>query len=233
MFVGGLRGKQTMGLYSTPSRNFGAETKMDSLAVGVFADTSLAGFGLHGIVAFDGGRAQTSREMPVTEGTAKASYDLNNWVADLRADYAVRLGEFSVTPKVAVTYVHTSRAAAVEQGAGAFSLSVDKGSKDSWFGEAALAFSGTFDLGGMKLSPYAQGGVRQVLGNGALPVTGRFTGAPGDIVVNGVERDRTAVRVELGVGLDLTSSVRLQAGYTGEYAGTKRDSVMGGLSVRF
>jgi outer membrane autotransporter protein len=169
----------------------------------------------------------------VREGTGKAKYDLTSWVADLGIDYRVKFGPWAITPKLGVTYVHTSRGAATEEGLGDFSLSVDKGSRNSWVGEAAVAVSGSFDISGAKIAPYAQIGVRRLLGDARALVTGRYSGADTSIVVNGIEREGTAMRVALGLGMDLTEGVRLQAGYTGEFAGTRRDSIMGGLSVRF
>ncbi|RYD44366.1 MAG: autotransporter outer membrane beta-barrel domain-containing protein [Sphingomonadales bacterium] len=226
VFFGGLDSGQKIG-------GLGAKTDADALAGGIFADATLGGFGVHGLLAFNGGKAKTYRQLAVTDSEASAKYDLNSWAVDLGVDYQVKLGSWSIAPKLGVTYVHTSRGAAVEQGAGDFGLTIDKGSKDILFGEAAVNVSGTFQTGGIGITPYAQLGVRQMLSDGDVLVSGHFTGADGAIVVNGIEREKTAVRVAVGLGLDLTDSVRVQAGYAGEFAGTKRNSVMGGLTVRF
>lgn len=226
LFFGGLNSDQTIG-------GLGAKTDMDALAGGVFADATLGGFGIHGLLAVSGGKAETHRRLLVSDSEAKAKYDLNSWVVDLGVDYQVQLGSWSIAPKLGVTYVRTSRGAAVEQGAGDFGLTIDKGSKSSLFGEAAVNVSGRFETGGIGITPYAQLGVRQMLSDGDVIVSGQFTGADSAIVVNGIEREKTAMRVAVGLGLDLTDSVRVQAGYAGEFAGTKRNSVMGGLTVRF
>lgn len=226
VFFGGLDSGQTIG-------GLGSKTNADALAGGVFADATLGGFGVHGLLAFNGGKAKTDRQLAVIDSAASAKYDLNSWAADFGVDYQVKLGSWSIAPKLGVTYVHTSRGAAVERGAGGFGLTVDKGSKDVLFGEAAVNVSGSFQTGGLGITPYAQLGVRQMLSDGDILVSGHFTGADSTIVVNGIEREKTAVRVAVGLGLDLTDSVRVQAGYAGEFAGTKRNNVMGGLSVRF
>ncbi|NIJ18332.1 hypothetical protein FHS95_000001 [Sphingomonas naasensis] len=225
-FVGGLDSQQRI-------EWLGAKTELDALAAGVFGDTRLGGLGLHGLVGLNGGKAETSRRLLVNNHTGKAKYDLTSWIADLGVDYQVRLGAWTLAPKLGVTYVRTSRAAAAEQGLGDFSLSVDKGHRNSWFGEAAVAATGSFDLAGAKLTPYAQVGVRQLMGDARVPVTGQFTGAGSKITVDGIEREGTALRVALGLGIDLSEGVRLQAGYSGEFTGTERNSVMGGLSFRF
>jgi len=225
-FVGGLDSKQSI-------EWLGAKTGLDALAGGVFGDTRLGGFGVHGLIGYNGGKAETKRRLFVNNRTGKAKYDLTSWIADLGVDYQVRLGGWTIAPKLGVTYVRTSRGAATEQGLGDFSLTVDKGHRNSWFGEAAVAASGSFDLGGAKLTPYAQIGVRQLMGDARVPVTGEFTGAGSKITVDGIEREGTALRVALGLGVDLSEGVRLQAGYSGEFTGTERNSVMGGLTFRF
>ncbi|MCX8477044.1 MAG: autotransporter domain-containing protein, partial [Sphingomonas sp.] len=225
-FVGGLDSQQRI-------EWLGAKTELDALAGGVFGDTRLGGLGLHGLVAFNGGKAETKRDILAHAGIGKAKYDLTSWIADLGVDYQLRFGAWTIAPKLGVSYVRNSRGAATEQGLSDFSLSVDKGHRNGWFGEAGVAANGSFDLGGAKLTPYAQIGVRQRMGDARVPVTGQYTGADSKISVLGIEREGTAMRVALGLGIDLSQGVRLQAGYTGEFAGTKRNSVMGGLSFRF
>ncbi|WP_162928269.1 autotransporter outer membrane beta-barrel domain-containing protein [Sphingopyxis terrae] len=226
VFFGGLKSDQTIG-------GLGAKTDMNVLAGGAFADMTLGGFGVRGLLAFNGGKAATHRRTAVAESEARAKYNLNSWVADLSLDYQVELGSWAIAPKLGVTYVHTSRGAAVEQGAGDFGLTIDKGSKDLWFGEAALAASGSLQAGGIGITPYAEIGLRQMLNDGSVLVSGQFSGADSGIVVNGIEREKTAVRVTLGLGLDLADSVRVQVGYAGEFAGSTRNSFMGGLAVHF
>jgi fibronectin-binding autotransporter adhesin len=225
-FIGGLDGKQTV-------RALGAKTEMDALAGGMFADATFGAIGLHGLVAVNSGKAETSRDILASDGVGKAKYGLTSWVADVGVDYQVRFGAWAITPKLGVSYVHTDRGTAREQGLGDFSLTVDKGSKSNWYGEAAVTASGSFDAGGIKITPFAQLGVRQLLGDARVRVSGGYTGADAGIVVDGIERERTALRAAIGLGVDMSEGVRLQAGYSGEFAGTKRDSVMAGLSVRF
>lgn len=225
-FVGGLDSKQVI-------QSLGAKTEMDALAGGVFADATFGRLGLHGLVAVNSGKAETKRDLLVRDGTGKAKYDLTSWIVDLGVDYRLHFGAWTIAPKLGVTYARTNRGAANEQGLGDFSLSVDKGNRNSWLGEAAIAASGSIDLGGAKVTPYAQAGIRQMLGGARVLVSGRYADADTAIMVNGIEREGTAVRVALGLGIDVTEGVRLQAGYAGEFAGTKRDSVTGGMTVRF
>ncbi|MFT3975809.1 MAG: autotransporter domain-containing protein [Sphingomonas bacterium] len=227
LFIGGLDSNQSL-------RDLGAKTKGSSLLAGAYADIRLEGFGLHGLLAHDTGTVETKRAIAASDATAKSRYGLSSWVVDLSADYQARFGAMAITPKLGVTYVRAGREAiGAEQGAGDFGLSVSGGSKASWFGDASLALSGDFDLGGIVVHPYAQAGVRRMLNNGATRVSASFTGADGTITVDGVERDRTTGRYGLGVALDLSDSVRLQASYTGEFSGNRRGGLTGGISVRF
>lgn len=227
LFIGGLDSDQSL-------RGVGAKTGGSSLLTGAYADVRLDGFGLHGLLAYDTGTVETKRAIAASGATAKARYGLSSWVVDLSADYQARLGALAITPKLGVTYVRAGRdAIAAEQGAGDFGLSVSGGSKASWFGDASLALSGDFNLGGMTVQPFAQAGVRQMLNDGATRVSARFSGAASAFTVDGVERDRTTGRYGLGIGLGIADGVRAQASYNGEFSGTRRSSFMGGLSIRF
>ncbi|WEK43421.1 MAG: autotransporter domain-containing protein [Candidatus Sphingomonas colombiensis] len=227
LFIGGLDSNQSL-------RELGAKTEGNSLLAGAYADLRLDSFGLHGLLAYDTGTVETKRLLAVSAGTAKSRYGLSSWVVDLSADYRARLGVLAITPKLGVTLVHAGRdAIASEQGVGDFGLSVSGGSKVSWFGDASLALSGDFSLGGMAVQPFAQAGVRHALNNGATRVSARFAGAASGFTVDGVERDRTTGRYGLGIGLGIADGVRVQASYNGEFSGTRRNNFMGGLSIRF
>jgi hypothetical protein len=225
-FIGGLDSNQSLGA-------LGARTDGNSLLVGAYADLRLGNIGLHGLLARDGGDVDTKRTI-ASGDTTNARYDLSSWVADVSADYQAQIGAVAIATKLGITYVHTaSGAVAAERGGGDLGLSVSAGSTTNWFADASLALSGTFDLGGMALRPYAELGVRQLLNDGTTKVSGKFVGAGSGIVVDGVERADTAGRYGLGFGLDLAGGVQLQLSYSGEFSGSRRNSVMGGLSLRF
>ncbi len=209
------------------------ETTSNGFVAGVYADAKVSGIGIHGLFAYNGSEAETRRTIAAAPSSAQAKYDVKSWVADLSVDYAFEADGWSVGPKVGVTYVNTKRDGVVEEGAGDFGLTVESGSKDSVFADASVAVSRTFAVEGMGVTPFAEVGVRQMLNDGDVLVTGGFTGADATMVVNGVERDKTVGRFSVGFGLDVTKDVRFHAGYTGEFADTKRDAFRAGAVIRF
>ncbi|HEY6916409.1 MAG TPA: autotransporter domain-containing protein, partial [Allosphingosinicella sp.] len=211
-----------------------ARTESDGWTAGVYADAAFDGLGVHGLIAYSDADADTTRNLMVSATPAKGDYSLKSWLVDVGADYRLDMGGMAVTPNVGVTYVNAKRSDVVEDGAGDFALAVEGDSEDAWFADAAVTVSGTFGIEGMAFHPYAGLGVRQMLSDSNILVTGTFNGAPGaPIVVNGGERDETAFRVGVGFDLDLTEKVRFYSGYTGEFGGTERSNFTAGVSVRF
>lgn len=233
---GPLRFGAFMGKLDTNQRLTGLDARTDTngFVGGIQADAMLGRLGIHGLFAYTSGEATTVRNLDVSASAASSDYDLKSWVGDFTVDYSVDLAPFTLTPKLGVTYVKTRRDGVVEEGAGAFALAVEGGSKSGWFGDAAVAFSGATEIGGMAFTPYAEFGVRQLLSGDDMTVRGAFIGAPGaGVTVSGVQRDKTVGRMSLGFGLDLSKSVRLHAGFTGEFGDTDRSNFIGGMTVRF
>jgi fibronectin-binding autotransporter adhesin len=210
-----------------------ARTDVDGILVGAYADASLGGLGLHGLLAYSSGNAKTVRNMLVGE-TAKGDYRLKTWFADASIDYRMDLGGMTVAPRAGVSYVGVERTAVAEDGAGDFSLLVGSDRRSSWFADASISVSGRFALGGIGVAPYAEVGLRHLLNDGGHKVSGRFAGAPGDpITVSGVERDATQGRFGTGIALDLSKKVRLDAGYSGEFKDFERSTVTARATIRF
>lgn len=224
-FFGGGELRQTIA-------GLGAKTEWDHLSGGIFADGELYGLGLHGVAALSKGTAETKRHLLAAPTAAKSSYDLTSWLAGVGVDYKLRTGRLSVTPRVDLLYVGTSREGLREQGNG-FALDVAGLHRDSLFGRASLAVSGNFDAGGVGVTPYAELGVQQRLNGGDVIAWGGLKDALGGMEAYGVARKATTGRVALGLGLDVTPGVRVQGGYTGEFSGTRRESFTGGVSIRF
>ncbi|MBR2173546.1 autotransporter domain-containing protein [Sphingopyxis sp.] len=211
-----------------------ATTKAKGFLGGVFADAAIGDLGVHAMVSYSDLDAETRRNLMASRTLAQSEYGLKSWVADVSVDYSAKIGGINVTPKIGLSHVSTSRGAVVEQGADAFDLAVAGDRSSAWLADVGVAFSGTVELAGATLTPYAEVGARQMLNNADILVTGRFDGAPGaPIVVKGVERDKTVGRLGLGVGARLSENVHVRVGYTGEFSNTKRSSVAVGASIRF
>jgi outer membrane autotransporter protein len=204
------------------------------LVAGVFADASLAGFGLHALLAYDGAEARTRRTIAVGASSATGRYDLSGFVAGVSADYAIGLGGYALTPKVGLTYVRTKREAVSEAGGSPFALRVDGDTREVWFADGGLTLPGTTKVGGIAVEPFAELGIRYLLDGRAAPVRGGLASASADaMLVSGVERDRTAVRLGAGFDIDVATGIRLSASNAGELGDTERHGLNVGLSVRF
>ncbi|MBW8294302.1 autotransporter outer membrane beta-barrel domain-containing protein [Sphingopyxis sp.] len=211
-----------------------ATTKAEGFLGGVFADAAIGNLRVHAMVSYSDLDAETRRNLMASRTQAQSDYGLKSWVADVSVDYSAQIGDLTMTPKLGLSYISTTRGAVVEQGADAFDLAVAGDHNSAWLADAGVVFSGTVELGGATLMPYAEVGVRQMLNNADILVTGRFDGAPGaPIIVNGVERDKTVGRLGLGVGARLSENVQVRVGYTGEFSNTKRSSVAIGASILF
>ncbi len=225
-FFGGGSSRQTMAW-------LGARTDWDQLSGGIFADARLGGFGLHGVAALSSGTAETKRQLLAAPTAVKSSYNLKSWLAAGGVDYRLRFGKLAITPRADLIYIHAGREGLSEQGGNGFALNVARLNKNSLFGRASLAVSGSFQAGGVGITPYAELGVQQRLGSGSLSAWGGLQDTTEGLYAFGVERKATAGRAALGLGLDVTPGVRVQGGYTVEFSGTKRQSFTGGLSIRF
>lgn len=227
-FVGKIDTEQSL-------KALGATTATDGYMVGLYADAAFSGVGVHGLVAWNGSDAKTTRDLAVSSGNpARGVYDVSTWTADVAVDYASDLAGVTITPKAGMTYMDIQRDGVVEQGAGAFALAVEEHSQKAWFADAGVAISGVVSTGGAIIRPYAELGVRQMLNDADVPVVGRFAGAPGaPITVAGVERGETVGRYGFGFSMDLDANVRVNAGYTGEFKDADRSTFSAGMSMRF
>jgi hypothetical protein len=77
-FQGGARIGAFLGHLDAEQRTgtLGAETEADGVVGGLFADANVAGFGVHGLVAFNRAQADTSRQLSASQSTARGRYDL-------------------------------------------------------------------------------------------------------------------------------------------------------------
>jgi hypothetical protein len=226
VFVGTLDSSQSIA-------GLGASTDANGVVAGVFAEARLGGLGLNGLVAYDASEADTRRDLP-TGDDARASYDLGGWIADFSADYTLSLGRLQVAPRLGLTYVAGRREGVTESG-NPFALTVRGARANAWFGDAGMTFALDGTLAGQAFRPYLELGVRHQLSGRDALATGAFTDTPavGPITVAGAERGGTAARLGAGFGLDLSSRVRLNVGYSGEFSDEARHNLTGGITIAF
>lgn len=212
----------------------GASTRADGFLGGAFLDATAGGIGVHALVSYRDLDARTTRSLMASSSAATSSYGLTGWVADLSVDYTLSIGDMVLKPRAGVSYVQSERGAVLEKGAGAFSLSVDADSRSAWFADAGLNLSGKTEIGGVSVTSFVEAGVRQLLGDANVRVTGSYAGAPGaPMVVDGVRLDATAPRLAAGLAADVTDNIRVNVGYAGSFDNVGPSSVSGGVSIRF
>jgi len=222
-FVGALRTNQHLDA-------LGASTRIEGMSAGVFLDTEQAGIGLHALVAYDASRAKTRRELPAGEAI-HSRYDLGGWVIDASADHRFDLGNgVAVAPRIGATYVNGRRSGVTESG-NDFALAVGGRAANTLFGDAAVRV----EANAAGFRPYVEAGVRTRLAGDVAWASGSFadTASLGSMIATGVDRNDAVGRISAGFGADVGQGMRINLGYTGEYGGTTRHNVSGGLSIRF
>ncbi|WP_182911815.1 autotransporter outer membrane beta-barrel domain-containing protein [Sphingomonas cavernae] len=224
-FLGHLDSEQTL-------HELSASTKADGFVGGVFADAEIGALGLHALAAYDGADATTTRSLP-GRTSATASYGLKSWLVDFSAHYDIALGGMALTPRAGLTYVSTRREGLTEQGTGAFGLSVEGKRKEALFADAGVTLGADTKLGNLPLRPWVEAGVRHMFDGDNVTASGVLTGvtAGGVLIAAGVDRDRTTARLGAGLGLEVSGTVSLNIGYTGEFGDAERHNINGGILI--
>ncbi|MDZ7893817.1 MAG: autotransporter domain-containing protein [Sphingobium sp.] len=212
-FVGYQDGHQTIA-------DLGSRTEADSVMVGVQGQASSGALTLNVIAAHSDGKADTRRS--VLGNMLSSRYALNSWISDVRASYAVSLGDsWSLQPGAGLTGIRTTRGNATETGAGPFGLTVETNRATRWFADGELTLRGGMGAG-ERFHPYISGGVRlQFDGRGSF-ATASFVNVATRFTLPGLERDRTLVTARAGMRYDATERLSFHASYAGEYADQSR-----------
>jgi outer membrane autotransporter protein len=183
-------------------------------------------------VLYDGGDARTTRPLPGAS-TATGRYGLHSWAGDLSIGYAAAMtGDWTLTPRVGVTYIRTTRDRVNEAG-GPFALTVARDRHVTGFADvgATLARDEASDAA---FRPYVGFGARtRIEGRRADAVAG-YAGAPLTLTSLGAPRAQVVGTASAGVayrlpsGVELFSSVDAQTGQDDH-----RESIATGVRLRF
>jgi len=207
-FGGWLNTRQSIGA-------LGAQTKGDGVVAGIHGRYTREAFALTASVLYDGGHAHTTRALPGT-GPASGRYDLHSWVADLSAGYGIDMGEWTLRPKVGVTYLRTTRDALTEQG-GPFALTVARDRHVAGFADAGIGF-GRSEASAAAFRPFVALGVRYQLEGRRTDALASYAGGGLGLEALGAARSRAVGTASAGVayrfanGLDLFSTAATQTG---------------------
>ncbi len=190
----------------------GSRTELDSFqATGYFTwqpgDLETAGFAIDGQLGFGYNHYKQRRRIDFLGATARASFDGQQYLGNLRASYTIPLSATtSVTPYASLREVHLHNAAYRETGAGAANLSVRKLDVDALSHEIGFQGAGIFEGGSGRFAPTFRLGWMHTYDNGPIPLTA---------VLGGVAFTSTAARgaadgAAVGAGLAFQSSDRFR-----------------------
>lgn len=212
----------------------GTRTKLDGVVTGVhLRAVTQGGFGLSASLLYDGGKARTDRALP---GSASAigRYDLYSWVSDVSVSYDLAVAsDWTVRPRVGVTYVRTTRDEVAETGGSPFALAVGRDQHIAGFADAGLSF-GRAETSANPFRPFVSLGARyQIEGTRTDAIAGYSGGSLG-LTALGAQRARMVGTAAAGVayrlpsGLDIFASASSQTGRDDQ-----QETVIAGLRMKF
>ncbi len=212
----------------------GAQTRVESLITGIHGRyASKQGFGFSAALVFDGGRARTHRWLP-DDRQVWSRYKLNSMTSDLSAFYAADVGhDWTLTPRVGLTYVRTARGALKEDGYSVFALDVGRERHVAGFADGALSFARS-ERSNEAWRPYVTLGARYQLQGQRVRAVGAFDEGDLDLIGVGAARAELVGTASAGVGYRPSDAIEIFAGATAQ---TGRDdhqeSITAGVRARF
>jgi outer membrane autotransporter protein len=220
-FIGYVDGKQNIAA-------LGARTEADGVIAGVIGKAEMGGFDASALIAWDGSKADTRRELNAST-TAASSYKLRGWTFDAALGYTAPIGSgWTLRPALGVSHIATNRGDAKESGAAHFDLIVDGKKTGATLLSGAIAVQGSAEA---RLQPWASLGVRHQLAGNLTSVSARFVDTPTSYTLPGVARDRTLATVEAGLNAKVSSGVALFANVNGEF-GADTNAMGGRIGAR-
>ncbi len=210
----------------------GATTSADGIVAGVHGRYAAGRVRIGASVLYDGGDARTTRSLPGTT-TATGKYGLHSWAGDLSIGYAAAVtGDWTLTPKVGVTYIRTTRGQVSEVG-GPFALTVARDRQVTGFADVGATFSRD-EASDATFRPYVGFGARtRIEGKRADAIAG-YAGAPLTLTALSAPRAQVVGTASAGIayrlpsGVELFSSVEAQTGRDDH-----RESIATGVRLRF
>ena len=224
-FVGHLNGRERIS-------DLDARTTTRSLVLGAQGQVRMGGFQLGLMSAYDRGDANTKRTVPGGID-ADGRYTLKSWIADLDMSYRAKLNaDWAVVPRLAASYVRTTRDGLTEQGGGVFALTVDGDRSTRSFVDGAVEFDGG-QAAGATLHPFASVGFISRTGGRADEASASLNGLPVPLTATGLDLRGTRATIGTGLRYDLSAGLKASAGYDGEFGHDGRQQLTIGLNWAF
>ncbi|ESQ89488.1 hypothetical protein ABENE_14000 [Asticcacaulis benevestitus DSM 16100 = ATCC BAA-896] len=209
-----------------------ARTVTDTLVVGAKGQVRVHGFRLGLLTAYNNADATTRRSAP-GDITATGRYTLKSWVADLDLSYRASLNtDWAFEPRLAASYIHTTRAGLTEQGGGAFGLTIMDGTSSDWFVDGQIEVQGG-QQPGERLHPFASVGFITRTGGEGGSASASLSGFDVPLTVDGLDRRGTRATVGLGIRYDMSKRLTTSASFDGEFGDNGRQRLTLGLHWAF
>lgn len=199
----------------------GSQTRLNSLqATGYFTwqpgEADTPGLTIDGQLGFGYNFYRQKRRIDFLSQTARASFEGQQYLVNVRASYTIPLGDTaSITPFAGLREVHLRNAAYAERGAGAANLQVRKLNVDSFGHEIGIQTSAIVESASGSFAPSLKLGWVHNYTNAPIPLTAVLGGVTFTSASARGSRDGAAV----GAGLTFTQSDSFRIGvqYDGEF----------------
>ncbi|MDO8421636.1 MAG: autotransporter domain-containing protein [Parvibaculum sp.] len=206
-FTAGVAGGYS---YTDIEDNFGSSGTVSTGRLAVYGRYQQGIYGVDAVIGY--GHDWFDADRGVAGQVASSSHEGDEVNAAIAAHVKLAAGDYVVTPKAGVSYVHLWEDGYTETGAPGFNLNVAAREIDSLRPFISVDVARSFTTaGGTKLTPHVNAGYsREVMDN--APTSSVSVGG-GSFLVSGVSPSRD--RVSLGAGLDvaLNKDVSVQIGY--------------------
>ncbi|PZU45014.1 MAG: hypothetical protein DI568_14665 [Sphingomonas sp.] len=224
-FVGYANSRQTLS-------SLGSRSEVDSILAGVHGRWTNGPLSVKATVAYDGGNADTRRDLPA--GAARADFGLSGWTGDLSLDYAMPVGSgWTARPGLGITIIDMSRDFVSETGGSVYALEVARERDHAIFVDGALAFRGGMQEGSI-IRPHVSVGVRyQVDGRNPF-ATAAMDGGGFGMVAAGARRPPLLGTATAGADIALNSNLMMFAAANAEVGNAdRRLGMLAGLRLAF
>ncbi|MBJ6123254.1 autotransporter outer membrane beta-barrel domain-containing protein [Sphingomonas mollis] len=215
----------------------GTRTRTNGFVAGVHGRYAADnGFGFSASILYDGGDARTERALPGTASATGATgrYDLHSWVSDVSVSYATDMaGDWTLEPKLGVTYVRTTRDGLGEAGGSPFALTVARDRHAAGFADAGVSL-GRSDALDAPFRPFVALGARYQIEGRRTDASGGYAGGGLGLSALGAGRAELVGTAAGGVAYRFANGIDL---FTAASAQTGRDdhqeTITTGVRLRF
>jgi outer membrane autotransporter protein len=192
---------------------------IDTARAAAYGAAAAAGLRFAGVGAVSFDQFDVSRSLPTFSRTASSSYDGWTLAFSGEASRPFAVGTATLEPLAGLSMVQAWRAGFTEAGAGALSLSVERGD----FTKVASRLGAEFGLrwavsDGVLLRPWLRGAWAHDFADAVSDFSASLAGAtaPGTFTIQSVDTGRDAALLSAGFTLDLSARASITVAYQGE-----------------